>query len=193
MTGNYNSFYNPLDVIPQAWQTSTLETIPGLYNGHIDAPESAAPYCTPVGTLAVGALLNKIDTTAFIPYVINYQQIQPWNVLPNSSFDDEAKKKINKDLNGASVLIALSSLKDYLPYLRCLLLFLRQMLYQHTTAYNSLLDIKDFMSKYSDIKKAILNQTAEKLDDDAFYTAIRKYYGLPDLRVMAANAETTVA
>lgn len=190
MGSNYQSYYNPLDVVPQAWQASTLELIPNLYKDYLDAPESSAPFYTPVGTLAVGASINRIHTQDTFPfvYVINYQQVMPWNVLPNSSYNADIQADLETKLIGAGTLIYSSSLHDYFPYLKFLLLFLNQMLYQHTKAYNSLLGIDDFMSKYSDIKSDILHNTQEELNDKAFRYAMKKYYNLPDLIQIGENA-----
>lgn len=189
MGTNYQSYYNPLDVVPQAWQASTLKLIPSLYEGYLDAPESTAPYYTPVGILAVGALVNTINPTINLFGPIQYKQVMPWNILPNSSYNADIQADLEAKLIGAGTLIYSSSLHDYFPYLKFLVLFLNQMLYQHTKAYNSLLGIDDFMNKYADIKYNILHSTQDELNDKAFRYALKKYYNLPDLIQIGENAK----
>lgn len=190
MGTNYQSYYNPLDVIPQAWQTSTLELIPNLYKDYLTAPESVAPYNTPVGTLAVGALLNTVNPLINPFGPIQYTQVLPWNVLPDAKFNSDMNNALNIYFNTMkTIYISNSSLKAYLPYLQFLLLFLKQMLYQHTKAYNSMLGIEDFMNKYDGIKYDILHTTQGALDDEAFRYALKKYYNIPDLKQIAENAK----
>jgi|GEM_PF-1224959 len=193
MKGNYNSFYNPIDVIPQAWAKESLQNVPTLYKDGIPAPESSAPFYTPIGTLVAGASLDSINVLVDYFAPISYTQIAPWQQLEGAAFFPGAETLLNRYFDLVTSAMSHSGTNDYFDYLKCLLRFLKQMLYQHTKAYNTLLDIDDFMNRFSEIKKRILNTASEDLDEDAFFTAMKKYYGLPDLRAIAANAEATVA
>ncbi len=101
---------NTLDVIPHAWQISTLDEIPGLYK----------PYDTTLGTppiKVVGAvgyaksLSNKGGSTAAGPY----EQI--------------ASQQLPGTFHGTKHVANFSD-------------FEAQTLYQHTTAYDDLLNVK---------------------------------------------------
>jgi hypothetical protein len=60
---SYTSKYNSLDVVPHAWQSSSVAMIPTIYEPSIKPPASAKPTETITGSLAVGAALNALNTT----------------------------------------------------------------------------------------------------------------------------------
>ncbi len=188
---NYTSKYNTLDVIPQAWQASTLSTIPNIYSPvgpdgkvikpYIQFPETTTPYCTTTGTLVATVYLNTIDRSGFIPpHHINYQQINQssrW-IAMQGTFDQGTDNTAAFKADAAAVFEP-SGLTQYYPYVKFLYRFIAQLGYQHTKAYNSLLNMVDFATRYDEIKNGIVGKTQEERIEAAFNKALQLHYGLP--------------
>lgn len=145
---SYTSKYNTLDVIPQAWQSSTLADVPTLYEPSISQPKGSTPAEAITGVLAVAAVLNAVDTGN--PFSL-FNQVTPWTSLAGT-FDTATDEAIQTKLKNIGLAIP-SGLSAYRHYFENLARFLAQMAYQHTTAYNTLLDIEDFASEYGAIKQ----------------------------------------
>ena len=188
---NYNSYYNSIDVVPQAWQSSSMETIPQIYGTNIPYPEAApGPYATTLGTMVSAAFLKTINSLDYLP--INYAQAAPWNQMVgtfDTTTDDAAVKK-------AGYMVAYLSgttLTQYGPYLTFLYRFLVQAAFQHTTAYNTLLDIVDFAADYIAIKNEIVGSTEEERREANVHDALSKYFGMPNLTPLFAKHEQEAA
>jgi len=174
------SRHNTLDVIPYAWQKDLLQQIPKIY--------SAIPAETIIGVLAIGAVLATHDK--YTKLHIIYDQIQPWHSL-TGTFNQDTDNKIKNDLQILYLVIP-SGLKDYIPNFVNLARFLAQMGYQHTTAYNTLLNIQSFATAY----QAVLNQnpppnglTLEQGQREALYYAMAKTTGIVALADLAKAIE----
>ena len=154
----YTSKYNPLDVIPQAWQTSTLVNIPGFYSSNI-------PTDTTLGSLVLGAFINKLNSTTHLP--ISYTQVQPWTSINGSAFDIETDTKMTNRFIGLGDLLSTvdaSALSTYQPDLTNLVRFLAQMGYQHTTAYTTMLGLSVFSDQMKQIIKPLEPSDLSSID-----------------------------
>jgi hypothetical protein len=145
---SYTSKYNTLDVIPQAWQSSTLANVPTIYEPNISQPSGSNPAEAVTGVLAVGAVLNSIDTSNIFSV---FDQVTPWTAM-TGTFDTTTDTAIQQKLKNAYIVIP-TGLSAYTQYFINLARFLAQMAFQHTTAYNTLLNIVDFAAEYSTIKQ----------------------------------------
>ena len=159
----YNSMFNELDIVPHAWQATDLEQIPSIYDNYIKNPSGSNPVNTVTGTLAVGAALNALAVKVFkTPYKNPYQQIAPFNPL-KGTFNTEVDNTIYNKLKFIGLVLP-KKLKEYAPYFTNLVRFAAQAGYQHTTAYDGLLNIEKFTAIYKEILKANVptnNQFAE--------------------------------
>lgn len=182
MGSNYTSKYNTLDVIPQAWQSSSMSTIPQIYGSNIPYPETTAPYSTTMGTLVTAAFLRTFNTGAYPSLPIVYTQVQPWTAL-TGTFDTDTDTAAQNLLKKATIFEP-SGLSTYIPYLEFLVRFLEQMFFQHTTAYDTLLGISDFAAQYTQIKDEVTGSTKDSRRMAAFATALKKYYGMPDFTAL---------
>jgi hypothetical protein len=137
--------------VPHAWEKGDLEKIPTIYEEYIKQPSDANPAEALTGTLATVAALNALSSKNIIGVPVNrYKQISPSTTL-QGSFNTEIDDKISKTLKYIRLVLPLA-LGKYAVYLRNLVRFAAQAGAQHVTAYYSLLNIEDFMTKY----KAIL-------------------------------------
>jgi len=158
---DYQSRVNSKDIVPRAWQGSDLETIPTLYNYNDPTKQEITPVGTPeivIGTLTAGAALKRIYKQKKFPYILTrkYQQIAPTIELSgtfNTSIDD----KVTQVFTGAPLYVP-SKLLAYIPYLRNTARFLAQAAFQHTTAYNTLLNIDGLMTgSYHDTRTNVID------------------------------------
>jgi hypothetical protein len=145
---SYTSKYNTLDVVPQAWQKSTLANVPTIYEPNISQPKGSNPTEVITGVLAVGAVLNSVDTSNLLSL---FNQVTPWTSMAGT-FDTTTDTGIKNKLQNIGLVIP-SELSAYQDYFVNLARFLAQMAFQHTTAYNTLLDIEDFAAEYATIKQ----------------------------------------
>ena len=132
MGENYHALYNELDLVPHAWEISMMLKIPKLYTTcGIPAP-SVVKFA--VGLFCISTLKN------------NYQQAKPLTKLPgtchkvNTQLITGIIDKINPELLQKLELYGLLDVHNFLN-------FLYEAAYQHTTAYDSLLDLE----KYSNL------------------------------------------
>ncbi|WP_118953201.1 lipase family protein [Taibaiella helva] len=184
---NYTSRYNTIDVVPQAWMYSSMENIPAIYP-EITAPEGQAPYYTTMGLLTLLANLRTIDTSDFYTR-IKYQQITPWNAM-TGTFDKDTNDKA--DTEAALIgIYATGALAQYQPYFKAFYQFLMQMAYQHTTAYDILLNIQTVTDELAKVKKDATGTSTDERRQRAMFTALSKYYGVRiDTAAIAAAKET---
>lgn len=169
-TLTYESLYNTLDVVPQAWQASTLGNLPTLYEANIQQPNGSTPPETMMGVLAVGAVLNSIDTSSIITELFShFTQVQPWTSM-TGTFDTTTDDAISKKLKYiAAVLPSSLTSNKYDTYFVNFARYLAQAAYQHTTAYDVLLNITDFANEYAVIKKGETpgNLSTQQLNEQA--------------------------
>lgn len=146
----YLSQHNSIDVVPHAWQKEDLADIPTIYKDNIVPPSSANPNETITGALASGLALNALAAKNFLGVPVNrYQQIKPSTVL-SGTFNTTTDDSVTKKLKHIGLVLPYGLIK-YAPYLRNFIRFAAQAGTQHTTAYNSLLDIETFMTAYKEI------------------------------------------
>lgn len=169
-TLTYESLYNTLDVVPQAWQASTLGSLPTLYEANIQQPSGSTPPETMMGVLAVGAVLNSIDTTSIITELFSlFTQVQPWTSM-TGTFDTTTDDAITKKLKYiAAVLPTSLTSNKYDIYFVNFARYLAQAAFQHTTAYDTLLNIAGFADEYATIKKGETpgNLSMQQLNEQA--------------------------
>ena len=151
----YVSRHNALDIVPHAWQASDISEIPTIYADYIEDPKGANPTKVVNGTLACAAALNALAVKINykgkeIPFYNPYTQISPSTLL-QGTFDSDLDDSINDKLSLIGLVIP--KLKTYAPYFRNLVRFAAQAGTQHTTAYNTLLSISEFMEVYDQILK----------------------------------------
>lgn len=170
---SYSSVYNTLDVVPHAWQSQvlsgnaaapTISDLPALYeppSGQptmgIAQPSGSVPSETIVGALAVGAVLNSIDTASGSKWdelsslMTHIQPITPMT----GTFDTTTDSDVTSKLSGAQWVLP-TSLQEpttgYNIYFTNFARYLAQAAFQHTIAYNTLLQIADFVSEYDTIR-----------------------------------------
>lgn len=160
---NYHSYCNALDIVPHAWQGSDLEQIPDLYQKEMKANHPVAestPAELVMGLPATAAALNRIGKKTVlgktIPVLRTYKQVgqdnpDNWTWM-KGTFDNDVDTKAFNTLKHAGLLTP-QLLKVYIPYISSMARFLFQAAYQHTKAYNYLLNIEDFMTEYENILK----------------------------------------
>jgi hypothetical protein len=181
MGANYNSKYNTIDVIPQAWMYSSFENIPSIYP-EITPPESGTPTYTTIGLLVLSANLRAVDKSDFYRRT-PYQQVTPWNAM-TGTFDTTTDTSAQ---NEAAILniYATGNLTQYQPYFTAFYQFLMQMAYQHTTAYDILLGITDVTAEFKIVKNNATGSTSEERRMQSMSMALGKYYGMGGLNYTA--------
>ncbi|WP_420573783.1 lipase family protein [Kordia sp.] len=152
---DYHAVKNNLDIVPMAWDKSDLVKIPDLYKKHGITNKSFK-------TLALVAILNTINKDRFPPQVI-YKQIQPLNSLEGTfdvAMDNKAKELFNFLRKNPPLTESWipKPLHENLKGLESLTRFFVQASYQHTTAYNKLLNVEDFLKRYSEIRTKCLKE-----------------------------------
>lgn len=181
MGANYNSKYNTIDVIPQAWMYSSFENIPSIYP-EITPPESGTPTYTTIGLLVLSANLRAVDKSDFYRRT-PYQQVTPWNAM-TGTFDTTTDTDAQ---NEAAILniYATGNLTQYQPYFTAFYQFLMQMAYQHTTAYDILLGMTDVTAEFKIVKNNATGSTSEERRMQSMSMALGKYYGMGGLNYAA--------
>lgn len=151
----YNSKYNAIDIVPHAWQSTDLATIPSFYDKDIKPSSTDSPNQAILGSLVtIAAFVAMADKVFFIPNKNPYQQIQPSTVL-QGVFDKLTDKKVKSVISLMDAVNLPTNLHSlYLPLVSQFAHFMAQAATQHTTAYYPLLDIINFMTAY---KKIIIN------------------------------------
>lgn len=184
MGSNYTSRYNTIDVVPQAWMYSSFENIPAIYP-EIAPPELQAPFYTTMGLLTLAANLRTVDKSDYLIRT-NYQQITPWNAM-KGTFDTTTDSNAQLE---ASVLnaYATGNLAQYKPYFKALYQFLMQMVYQHTTAYNVLLNITGVAAELKIVKDEATGKTEDQRRMQSVSMALSKYYGMGGIDIEAMKA-----
>lgn len=125
MGANYHSAYNKIDIVPHAWQVSMMREIPTIYVGcGIEEPK---------------IIRDAVDILILLTGLHAYKQAQPMTVLNGTCYTTEAQKIAELvDKITPEILKRLEShgMKD----ISNLVEFAMEAAYQHTTAYDSLLD-----------------------------------------------------
>jgi hypothetical protein len=177
---SYTSRFNTLDVIPQAWESDHLATVPSLYDSYIKPVSGAVPADAVLGVLTTAAFLNSndivIDGISITVTQNNYQQAQPRTPITGTFAllkDMEYYIGINEIFNDLTVPAAL---QQYQNYLTNFARFILQMGYQHTTAYSTLLGIETVANEYTDIKDN--NNPEGKTMEDMHREAAAKAVGI---------------
>ncbi len=167
----YISKYNTLDVVPQAWQLSSMVTIPTLYNGNSDVQPTTPPECI-IGSLTLGAIASSINTTGLIPKFNLYTQITPHTAMTGSYLPvsqvvangSAEEQKLYKGANNIGNIVTMLSLYvstdqigQYKYFLQNFIFFLLEAAYQHTTAYNAptMLNIQGLATEFLYVKGTI--------------------------------------
>ncbi|MFA6060252.1 MAG: hypothetical protein WC756_18775 [Taibaiella sp.] len=188
MGANYNSKYNNIDVIPQAWMYSSFENIPSIYP-EITPPESGKTTYTTMGLLVLMANLRAVDKSDLLRRT-PYQQITPWNSM-TGTFDTTTDTKAQNEAALLNVY-ATGNLTQYQSYFTAFYQFLMQMAYQHTTAYDILLGITDVTNEFTIVKNNATGTTEETRRVQSMSMALDKYYGMGGLNYAAvAEAQKT--
>ena len=146
----YNAFKNSLDIVPMAWDKKDLASIPNFY---INEDEKYNIEDDSLGTAALVAVLNTVNSTNNSQVI--YKHIEPITTL-SGSFNDCVDGKINKafkTIKDWKFLLIPDSLQKNIANLQSIARFFTQAAYQHTHAYNKLLDIEPFMEMYTIIRK----------------------------------------
>lgn len=172
----YDSQYNALDVVPQAWMLSSMETVPAIYDGSLSTP--AAPFMGPVVLGMMAATVESANDTA-----IAYTQVEPRTVL-QGSFDSLVNFGTSLLVSAYLSNFSSSTLATYTDQASSVASFLAQMLHQHTTAYSGsssldtgLLGIGAFINQYGKIKSNALGgtTTAQDLQHQALAQVLGKF------------------
>lgn len=145
---SYFAKYNPLDVVPKAWDKELLATIPQLYKDSIEIlprqEENTARKF--IGLLAVGLTANAIVAKK---YHIPYKHISPREEL-RGEFNKELDAKYRNDIKRLKLVLH-KYLKDDNKYFSYFARFAVQAAFQHTTKYYRLLEVETFMKAYHQI------------------------------------------
>jgi hypothetical protein len=157
----YNSKYNAIDIVPHAWQSTDLATIPSFYDKDIKPSSTDSPNQAILGSLVtIAAFVAMADKIVVVPDKNPYQQIKPSMAL-QGEFDHLTDLKIIAAIALMKAVDLPKSLKNlYLPIISQFARFVGQAATQHTTAYHSLLDIINFMTAY---KKIIINNKPQNI------------------------------
>lgn len=143
----YLSLYNPIDCVPQAWVIDNIGTIPSLYEEHIPSADNPV-----IGTISTGAAMASIDGAHYGNYLFDYYtQVTPFQTLRGASFDTSIDDKVTGKLKSYYKYLLPSSLEGYYQALVNVARFAAQAAVQHTSAYDPLLKITEFMSDYKTI------------------------------------------
>lgn len=159
----YESQYNALDVVPQAWMLSSMETVPAIYDGSLST--AAAPFMGPVVLGMMAATVETATDTA-----IAYTQVEPRTAL-QGTFDSLLNDGTSLIVSGYLSNFGSSTLSTYTDQATSVACFLAQMVHQHTTAYSGsnfldtgLLGIGAFIDQYGKIKSSALGGDASAVD-----------------------------
>lgn len=129
IASNYNASYNTIDMVPHAWQATMMYEIPELYMA--------------CGIAAPTIISDAVDLLIGVTFLNGYLQAQPLNPLIGSCYKTEPQ--LIKEIIGEISPATLKKLESYgLGDITNLVNFLLEVVYQHTTAYNSLLDREEF-------------------------------------------------
>ena len=166
----YLSQHNGIDVVPHAWQKEDLAEIPTIYEDNIVPPSSSNPKETLTGTISSALALNALSAKGLLGVPYNpYTQISPSTVL-NGTFDTSTDEVVVKKLKYIGLVLP-SGLRKYADYLRNLARFAAQAATQHTSAYDDLLHISDFITIYNQILKA--NKPKDQIAVQPYELAVR--------------------
>jgi hypothetical protein len=171
----YTSQYNSMDVVPQAWMLSSMETVPSIYDGSLST--AAAPFMGPITLGMLAATVDLGTATA-----IAYTQVEPRTVL-QGTFDSLVDTGTSLLVSGYLSYFSSSTLATYTDQATSVACFLAQMVHQHTTAYSGanfldtgLLGIGAFIYQYGKIKKSVSGGTsAEDIHNQALAQLLGKY------------------
>lgn len=196
---SYTSRFNTLDVIPQAWESDHLASIPSIYDTQITPVKGAVPADTVIGVLTTGAFLNSnqivVDGLKITVTQNDYQQAQPRTPITGSfSWVEDFKYSVGLGVIFDDLTVP-QPLQQYQAYFTNFARFIVQMGYQHTTAYSTLLGIETVANEYTDIKNENNpeGKTVEDLHREAAARAMGVYLPSFNLSAFTNNAKQEAA
>jgi hypothetical protein len=182
---SYSSIVNSLDIVPNGWEGTDLETIPSIYNSYITVPSGTTPPNEFMGIMLCGLQYLAVKAGSFFN---PYKQVSTnRNILPGT-FDttvDTAVQTTFKDFN----LIMPTTLQQYVPYVINLARFAAQAVAQHTTQYQVLTKVTAFNTAYQAILAT--NKPAIAVQSDPFEAAVKKHTGISMLELSGMVAKKT--
>ena len=186
---SYNAQYNSIDVVPHAWQISFLADIPTLYVNNI-TPTDASPVNPIIGSLT--AALSAYSRSTIFDLFEPYTQVTPFNMM-TGTFDTTTDNTVTNQYSVSEIQAVLpDALQGYVQIFVNFARFVYQMVYQHTTAYDSLLNITDFIAEYDTILSKDKPATALALPSHADVIIKRftgfdvKYFNSENISKLAA-------
>ncbi len=126
---NYHASYNKIDMVPHAWEAIMMAEIPTLY--------------TACGIPAPTIIKDAVDLLIGATLMNGYLQAQPLTSLPGTCYKTDPQ--LITEIIGEISPALLKELESFgLVDANNLVNFLLEVVYQHTTAYNSLLNREAF-------------------------------------------------
>ena len=172
VTFSYIAKINTLDIVPMAWALNTLSTLPYIYDSYSSYQNTqTSPKDNMVAMVATAAIMKSYNTNSLS--FNNYTQI--WNsqcVAMTAPTTPTSPYEPVKNIIGLIKTLAIEAIPgifsanstlsnsalttgDYPNYLTNFLIFFIEAIYQHTTAYNSLLEISGFAEEFKNIKGTV--------------------------------------
>ena len=192
----YASLYNSLDVVPLAWQSTDIETIPNIYdasNKPVDTPNDEfmgiLASVLAINAMALPPAISVLGTQVLPTSVNNYTQISTGRSKLSGTFNGTTQTKAM--LAGSAIANALPPTlqTNYGKSLTNLIAFALQAAYQHTfayyqdipkgwfnPAYTSLLNIGAFYKEYQNLLVANPPSQSEAINQTS--AVIHKFTGL---------------
>jgi len=155
---DYVSCYNTLDMVPLAWASADLATIPTLYDDNLPPAAGDSPPDAFMGVLASGLQLNALAATHTIfgkkiPYN-PYGQIAKGRTALTGTFNTDLDTQIVKALSLNLIAAVLpTKLQKYGHSLSNLIRFVVQAGVQHTTEYHGLMNVPVYGTEYKEVLK----------------------------------------
>ncbi|MGB0178303.1 MAG: hypothetical protein ACPF9D_14145, partial [Owenweeksia sp.] len=167
---DYHSEYNTFDVVPMGYQPDTIDRIPTIYSsangGKIDSPAGANPPNPVIGMIATSLSLEAWKAGLQWGHFPGnpYRQVSPWTALEGCAFNEDTDNAVILKLIAVGPDILPPGLKAYSDTFKETVRYLYQVLTQHTTEYNRLLDIEGFMAQFNSIRENDKPSSVEEID-----------------------------
>jgi hypothetical protein len=146
---NYHASYNTIDMVPHAWELKMMNEIPNLY---VDC-----------GIKAPVLITDAVDLLMAATGLNLYTQAEPLTQLKGTCYATEPQ--LIKEIIGEIDPAVLKKLESYgLSDITNFINFLLEVVYQHTTAYNSLLDREAFSKLFDQATGTEPSYTHEVLE-----------------------------
>ncbi|MFO0591167.1 MAG: hypothetical protein U0441_26715 [Polyangiaceae bacterium] len=159
---SYSSLYNNQDVVPLAWAPGDLATIPSIYDANITPVSGAVPADLLTGAVASGLQINAAAAGSFSSNP--YAQVSTGRSALTGAFSTTTDTGAKFILSAVTTSLT-GTFATYQPYVENLGRFAAQAIYQHTSAYPSLLGIGSFVSEYQSILQKNKPSSAQTTDD----------------------------